>query len=229
MKSQTRGRLDQDLRVVNDNLLRMGQMVDSAIDQAMQSLAKQDESLARQVVDNDTRINELRFKIEEGCLTITALQQPIASDLRLIVAALIIVSELERMADHAAGIARIVLRMGDEPLLKPLIDMPRMAQTCRRMLSKSLKAYEHRDEDLARAAAKQDNEIDALHTQIFRELLSYMIEDPSTTTRALWLLFASHNLERIGDRITNIAERTIFICSGEMEELNPEPNEASLN
>jgi phosphate transport system protein len=229
MKSQTRGRLDQDLRAVNDNLLRMGQMVDGAIDQAMQALARQDENLARQVVDNDTKINELRFTIEEGCLTITAMQQPIASDLRLIVAALIIVTELERMADHAAGIARIVLRMENEPLLKPLIDMPRMAQTCRQMLSKSLKAYENRDEGLAREVAKQDNEIDALHTQIFRELLSYMVEDPSTTSRALWLLFASHNLERIGDRITNIAERTIFICSGEMEELNPEPNEASIN
>ncbi len=229
MKIQTRARFDQELRAVKDNILRLGQMVDAAIDQSIRCLADRDQSLAQQIIENDVKINELRYKVEVECLTVTALHQPLAGDLRSLVAALIIVSELERMADHAAGIAKIVLRMGDELLLKPLIDMPRMVQTCRQMLSEALKAYEEGDADLARRIAAQDDEIDALYTQIFRELLSFMIEDPSTIGRALYLLFAAHNYERIGDRITNISERVVFMASGEIQELNPEHHEASIN
>ena len=139
MKTQTRARFDQELRAVQDNILRLGGMVDAAIDQSIRCLAERDSSLAHEIIKNDAKINELRYKIEVECLTVTALHQPLAGDLRFLVAALIIVSELERMADHAAGIAKIVLRMGDEPLLKPLIDMPRMVQTCRGMLSKASK------------------------------------------------------------------------------------------
>ena len=229
MKTQTRARFDQELREVEDNILRLGRLVDVAIDQSIQCLANRDMDLAHQMVENDANINDLRYKIEVECLTVTALHQPLAGDLRSLVAALIIVSELERMADHAAGIARIVLRMGDESLLKPLIDMPRMAQTCRQMLSKALKSYEESDVELARQVAAQDDEIDALYTQIFRELLSFMIEDPHTIGKALYLLFAAHNYERIGDRITNIAERVIFMASGEITELNPEHEETSIN
>jgi len=229
MKTQTRARFDQELRTVQDNILRLGGMVDAAIDRSIRCLAERDPSLAHEIIENDAKINELRYKIEVECLTVTALHQPLAGDLRFLVAALIIVSELERMADHAAGIARIVLRMGDEPLLKPLIDMPRMAQTCRGMLSKALKAYEEGDVGLARLVAAQDDEIDALYTQIFRELLSFMIEDPGTIGRALYLLFAAHNYERIGDRITNISERVVFMASGEIQELNPEHHESSIN
>jgi phosphate transport system protein len=220
MTSQPRITLDQDLIAVQDDLLRLGSMIDTAIDRALQALANRDTDLARQIIADDERVNALRFQIEEACFALIATQQPAARDLRTVIAAMNSVSDLERIADHSAGIAEIVLRMGDEPLLKPLIDMPRMAEECRAMLRQALDAYVKHDVELARSVAIRDDVIDGLYKQIFRELLSYMIEDPRTTTRALYLLFASHNLERIGDHITNIAERVIFMTSGEMKELN---------
>ena len=228
MSAHTRGALDRELQAVQDNILRLGSMLDVAIDQSMESLAKQDAEIAQQVIENDNQINQLRFKIEEACIRVVATQQPAAVDLREIMAAMIIANELERMGDHAEGIARIVIRMGDEPLLKPLIDLPRMAETCRRMISSALDAYTDRNVLLAREVASQDDFIDDLYKQIFRELLTYIIEDPSTTTRALYLIFAAHNLERIADRATNIAERAVFVASGELKELNPEPDDAQL-
>jgi phosphate transport system protein len=219
-----RASLDRDLRSLQDDLLRMGSLLDSAIDQSMRALANRDADLARRVVADDANVNELRFQIEEDCLTLIATQQPAAGDLRAIVAALSIVSDLERMADHAAGIAKTVIRMGDEPLLKPLIDLPRMAAQCRQMLRSALDAYVAQDADAARALAAEDDVIDNLYQQIFRELLMFMLEDPHTTTRALYLLFTAHNLERIGDRVTNIAERVIFMTSGELKELSAGPN-----
>jgi len=218
--SQIRSVLERDLRTVQDDLLRLGSLIDAAISRALKALADRNADLARQIIADDEQVNALRFQIEEACFTLIATQQPAARDLRTVVAAMNIVSDLERMADHAAGIAEIVLRMGDEPLLKPLIDMPRMAAECREMLRQALDAYVKHDVDMARKVAGRDDVIDGLYKQIFRELLSFMIEDPRTTTRALYLLFASHNLERIGDHITNIAERVIFMASGEMKELN---------
>jgi len=215
-----RATLDRDLQAVQDDLLRLGSLIDAAVARSLQALADRNADLARQIVVDDARVNALRFQIEEECFALIATQQPAARDLRAAVAAMNIVSDLERMADHAAGIAEIVLRMGDEPLLKPLIDMPRMAEECREMLRQALDAYVKHDVELARAVAARDDVIDGLYKQIFRELLSYMLEDPRTTTRALYLLFAAHNLERIGDHITNIAERVIFMASGEMKELN---------
>lgn len=212
--------LDRDLRSVQDDMLRLGSLIDSAIDRALQALANRDFNLARQIIADDAQVNDLRFQIEEACFVAIATQQPAARDLRVLVAAMNIVSDLERMADHAAGIAEIVLRMGDEPLLKPLIDMPRMAAEARDMLRQALDAYVKQDAELARSVAVRDDVIDGLYKQIFRELLSFMLEDPRTTTRALYLLFAAHNLERIGDHITNIAERVIFMASGIMKELN---------
>jgi phosphate transport system protein len=212
--------LDRDLRSVQDDMLRLGSLIDSAIDRALQALANRDFNLARQIISDDAQVNDLRFQIEEACFVTIATQQPAARDLRVLVAAMNIVSDLERMADHAAGIAEIVLRMGDEPLLKPLIDMPRMAAEARDMLRQALDAYVKQDAELARSVAVRDDVIDGLYKQIFRELLSFMLEDPRTTTRALYLLFAAHNLERIGDHITNIAERVIFMASGIMKELN---------
>ena len=228
MSVQTRVAFDRELRGLQDNLLRMGSLVDSAISRSLQALADRNADLARQIVADDAQVNALRFQIEEECIKLIATQQPMARDLRTIVAAMNIITDLERMADHAAGTARIVLRMGDEPLLKPLIDIPRMTDECRDMLRLALDAYVRRDAELARAVAARDDIIDNLYNQIFRELLSFMIEDPRTTTRALYLLLAAHNLERIGDRVTNIAERVIFMTSGEMKELKTDADLARL-
>ena len=222
-KASPRGTLDRDLRIVQEDLMRLGGMLDQAIERAMQALIERDLNLAHQVVEDDAGINDLRYRIEEFCLATIATQQPAAGDLRAIVAGMNIVVDLERMADHAAGIAKTVIRMGDDPPVKELIDLPRMAAVCRDMTRQALRAYLSADVELARAVAAQDDTIDGLYTQIFRELLTFMIEDPRTTTRALYLLFAAHNLERIGDRATNIAERVVFMASGQMQELNPEP------
>ena len=220
----TRRVLDQDLQQIQDDLLRMGSLIDAAITRSLRCLANRDMRLAREIAAEDAQVNALRFKIEEACLTTIATQQPAATDLRMVVATIILASELERMGDYAAGIARTVLRMGDEQLLKPLVDLPRMGEIDREMLREALDAYVARDANKARAAAARDDEVDNLYNQIFREILSYILEDPSTTTRALYLLFSAHNLERIGDRVVNIAERVIFMNSGEMRELNAGPD-----
>jgi phosphate transport system protein len=221
-----RATFDQELQDLRDNVLRLGSMVDAAISRSIQALKERDRKLARQIIDDDQEINDLRFKIEEDCVSIIARQQPAARDLRLVVAAMNIVLDLERMGDHAAGIATIVLRMGDEPLLKPLIDLPRMAQISQNMLRQSLDALISGDPDEARAITQIDDEVDQLYNQIFRELISYMIEDPRTVTRAMYLLFCAHNVERIADRVTNICERVIFVSTGRMEEIpsDPDPN-----
>jgi phosphate transport system protein len=215
--------LDHDLRYIQDELLRMASMLNNAIHRSVQALSGRDASLARQIVADDAEINTLRFEIEEKCVVAIATQQPAAGDLRAIVAAMNIVSDLERMADHAAGIAKVVIKMGDEPLLKPLVDIPRMAEECRNMVTRALDAYMTRDAEMAHAVAARDDIIDGLYQQVFRELLTFMLEDPKTTSRALYLLFAAHNLERIGDRAVNIAERVIFLTSGKMKELNAGP------
>lgn len=227
-KSRARTRMDRELAVLDESLLKMGETIAAAIDKAVRSLRDRDMTLAREVDEGDASINTQRFEIEEACLSLIARQQPAASDLRKIMAAFSIVSDLERMGDHAAGIARTVLQMGDEPLLKPLIDLPRMADICREMLGMALQAYKTSDTQLARSIVNMDDSIDQLYQQIFRELLSFMVEDPKTTTRALYLLFSAHNLERIGDRVTNIIERVIFQSSGEMKELNPKVSKSQL-
>ena len=215
-----RTHFDHNLQAIQNDVLRLGSLLNTAINRALQALANRDAPLARQIIADDAEINALRFQVEEQCVKVIATQQPAASDLRALVAAMNIVSDLERMADHAAGIAKVVIKMDDQPLLKPLVDMPRMADECRGMIAKALDAYIARDADSARAVAARDDIIDDLYQQIFRELLTFMLEDPRTTTRALYLLFAAHNLERIGDRAVNIAERVIFLTSGEMKELN---------
>ncbi len=220
MTISPRGTLDRELARLRDELLRLGSLVDSAIERALRALQTRDLALARQVIQDDQAINDLRYKIEEDCLALIATQQPAAVDLRTTVAILNIIIDLERMADHAAGIAEIVIRMGTEPLLKPLIDIPRMAQIDREMLRRSLDAFIAHDPDLAREVAQRDDEVDHLYNQIFRELLTFMIEDPKTITRATYLLWIAHNLERIGDRVTNISERVVFMTTGIVRELN---------
>jgi phosphate transport system protein len=224
LTSATRRVFDRELQQIQDDLLRMGSLIDAAIGKAMHAITARDLRLAREIVSEDSAVNALRFQLEQACLTIFATQQPTATDLRLVVATIILASELERMGDYAAGIARTVLRMGDEPLLKPLIDMPRMAEIDREMLHDVLDAFVARDATAARAVAARDDELDNLYNQIFREILTYILEDPTCTTRALYLLFSAHNLERIGDRVVNIAERVIFMSSGELRELSAGPD-----
>jgi len=227
--THARSTLDRGLTEINEGLLRIGSLVDAAIERSIQAVAQRDMGLARQVDADDAKVNALRFQVEEDCLALIARQQPAASDLRAVLAAFSIVTDLERMGDHAAGIARTVLHMGDQPLLKPLIDLPRMAETCREMLRLALQAYVKRDAEKARSIVAMDDTVDALYTQIFREILSFMVEDPRTTSRGLYLIFAAHNLERIGDRVTNIVERILFMTSGEMRELNPKVDKTAAD
>jgi len=227
-----RSQFDRELRAVQDNLLRMAGLLDEAIERSIQALAERDMELARRVVVDDFKVNDLRFKVENQCLTLIATQQPAATDLRIIIAAMNIILDLERMADHAAGIPKIVLKMGDLPLIKPLVDIPRMADEVRGMTRTALDAYIARDVDTAKSIAKRDDVVDELYHQVFRDLVNFLASDPSATNRALHLLFAAHNLERIGDRAVNIAERAIYIASGEMRELDgkaTEPGPGGLN
>ncbi len=220
MTQPLRSAYDREFASIREDVLRLGGLVDHAIARSLESLEKRDRDLARQIIDDDSKINELRFDIEEACLALIATQQPAASDLRAVVAAMNIVVEIERMGDHATGIAKTVLRMGDEPLLKPLIDIPRMAELAREMLRDSLNAYVERDAIKAKEIATRDDELDHLYKAIFDELVEIMAGDISTVTRATYLLWSAHNLERIGDRITNIAERIVFASTGDLKELN---------
>ncbi len=220
MPNITRSTLAREFNTIQDNILRLGSLVDTAIDRSVQSLKKQDAAIARQLIVDDQEINDLRFTIEEECLTLIATQQPTARDLRAVIVAMHIVTDLERIGDHATGIAKTVLRMGEEGLLKPLVDIPHMADVAREMLKQALDAYLKHDADLARKMAERDDEVDYLYNQIFRDLLKVMVDDPQMTTRSTYLLWAAHNLERIGDRVTNIAERVIYMTTGEMKELN---------
>jgi phosphate transport system protein len=213
---------DQELAELRDNVLRMGSMVDAALGRSIQALKESDQALARQIVAEDEDINNLRFKIEEDCLGLIARQQPAARDLRFIVAAMNIVLDLERMGDHASGIATIVLRMEGQPPLKPLIDLPRMAQISQEMLRSSLEAFISENAEAAMQITRRDSEVDDLYNQIFRELVTFMIEDPRTVTRAMYLLFCAHNVERIADRVTNICERVAFLSTGRMKEIASE-------
>ncbi|MBI4317680.1 MAG: phosphate signaling complex protein PhoU [Chloroflexi bacterium] len=216
----TRESFDKQLRAMQDEVLVLGSMVDKAIDRSIESLKKRDLQEAQRIIEDDLKINQKRFDIEERALLLIATQQPMASDLRFIAAALSIITDLERMADHAEGIAKLNLMLGEEPLIKPLIDIPRMAEKARDMLRRSLDALVARDAEAAKIIAAEDDEIDVLYDQVYRELLTFMIQDPRTITRATYLLWAAHNLERIGDRVTNICERVVFTVTGKMVEMN---------
>jgi phosphate transport system protein len=198
----------------------MHRLVDQSILRSVDSLKRRDQAMAQRVIDEDIEINNLRFKIEEACLALIATQQPAASDLRSIIAAMHMVVEMERMADHATGIAKTVVMMGEEPLLKPLIDIPRMAELARDMLSGSLEAHNERNAEKAKQVAAKDDEMDSLYRAVFDELVAIMSKTPGSATRATYLLWCAHNLERIGDRVTNIAERVVFVNTGSMRELN---------
>ncbi len=209
----------RSLSDLQDSVLVMGSMVHQAIQRSTTALKTRDLRLAGEVIADDARINEERFRIEEQCLLLIATQAPMATDLRRLAAALNIVTDLERMADHAAGNARITIITGDEPPLKPLIDIPRMAEVCGEMLHAALDAFVAADTQQAYEIAYRDDEVDQLYDQVYRELLTFMMADPSTINRATHLLWAAHNLERIADRITNICERVVFLSTGRMAEI----------
>ena len=204
------------LRLIQDDILAMSSMVEKAISHSIEALKNRDLEAARQIIADDQKINRKRFEIEEKCVQLIATQQPMASDLRNIICILNIVTELERIGDYAEGIAKIVIMIGDEPLLKPLIDVPRMADKVNDMLHRSLDALINRDADAAKQIATEDDEVDNLYNQVFRELLTFMIEDPKTITRATRLIWVAHNLERSADRVTNICERVVYLVTGKM-------------
>ncbi len=215
-----RAQFQKELQSVQESLLVMASMVEQAVRQSVAALKQRDLALAQSVVDGDFKINQQRYGIEEDCLLLIATQQPIASDLRVITAVLNIITDLERMGDHAAGIAKIAVIVGNEPPLKPLIDVPRMADISCEMLQGSMTAFVERDVAAAKRVAARDDEVDQLYDQIYRELLTFMMADPGTINRATHLLWVSHNLERIADRVTNICERVLFLVTGKMVEMD---------
>jgi phosphate transport system protein len=207
------------LHELEDDLLVLGSMVEKALDRSMAALKNRDLDLARQVIADDVKVNQKRFDIEEKCVELIVTQQPMASDLRIIIAVLNIIVDLERIADHAEGNAKIAVMIGNEPPLKPLIDLPRMSQKTGEMLRRSLDAFINRDAEAARRICDEDDEVDNLYDQVFRELLTFMAEDSKTITRATRLIWVGHNLERSADRVTNICERVIYVVTGKMEEI----------
>ena len=216
-----RSDFDRHLRLLEDDILMLGSMVEKAIASSLDALQRRDFDAAQEVIDGDDHIDNKRFDIEDKCINLIATQQPLATDLRVIISLLHITQELERMGDYAEGVAKIGIRMGDEPPLKPLIDIPRMADKSASMLRRSLDALVNRDVVAAQVVLNDDDEVDALYDQVYRELLTYMIEDPHTIRRATYLIWVAHDLERIADRATNIAERVIFLVTGRLPEHAP--------
>jgi len=213
---------DRDLQRLQDEMLVLGSMVEKAIVESVELLKQRDMEASRRLIADDRAINEKRFAIEADTLVLIATQQPMARDLRVLAAVLLLATELERIGDYAKGIAKVNLLIGDEPLIKPLIDLPRMAEKASDMLHRALEAFVERDVKLARAIPAEDEEVDGLYDQIYRELVTYIMADPRNIDQANHLLWAAHNLERTADRVTNICERVVFTVTGKMEEMDPE-------
>jgi phosphate transport system protein len=205
---------------VQDQIVDMAELVGEQLTAALEALSERDLELAQEVAHADHEVNDVELQIEERCLQLLALQQPMASDLRHISTMLKIITDLERMGDHAKDIARIVIRMKQEPLLKPLVDVPRMVDVCSTMLSEAMEAYCDEDVEKALTMVERDHELDQLYNQIFRELLTYMIEDPRHIRQATHLLFIASHLERFGDHATNLGEWVVFLVTGERRDLN---------
>ena len=213
-----RAGFDLHLQALQEDLLVLGSMVEKAIAKALDALKRRDLEASQRMVEEDDLIDQKRFEIEEKCVELMATQQPLAGDLRQLIAFLHIGVELERMGDYAEGIGKISLMMGDEPPLKPLVDIPRMAEKASDMLRRSLDALVKRDADAALQVWKDDDEVDTLYDQIYRELLLFMARDPKTIQRGTYLSWVAHDLERTADRATNIAERVIFLVTGNLKE-----------
>ncbi len=217
-----RNSFEIQMSALKHRVLDLGVEVGGTLHEGVEALRTRDRALAEAIVSHDADINQTRYEIEEACYTLIATQQPLASDLREIISILLIAIELERIADYGKNLGEIVVRMGDEPLLKPLVDIPRMSDLTQDMLQQALEAFATNDPGLAKEVIARDDVIDALYVQVFRELMTFVVEDPRTVTRALHLLFAAHNLERAADRVTNIGERVIYAATGHLEDMNIE-------
>ena len=215
-----------EIQQLKDELLVLGNMVEQQILGSVEALKKQDTQASLRIEEVDIQVNNKRYAIEEQVMVAIATQQPMAHDLRLLASILEVAGELERMGDYAKGIATINIRMGDQPLLKPLVDIPRMAQIGTEMLHHALTAFIDENAEAARLIPQEDDQVDELYTQIYHELMMFVIQDPKTIERANWLLWVAHNLERLADRVTNICERTVFIATGELKEIRPTDDEA---
>lgn len=218
----SRRAFDQQLQRLQDEILALGSRVEDALVRSVGTLKFRDFEGARRVIAEDRAINEQRYAIEAEALSLIATQQPMAGDMRRLAAILEIAGELERMGDYAKGIARISLRLGPEPLLKPLIDLPLMAEKTRIMLRGALEAFVHGDLQRAQAIPATDDEVDALYNQVYRELMTYVMADPRLIEQANLLLWAAHNLERAADRVNNICERTVYAVTGRLMEFDSE-------
>lgn len=216
----SRERYEQQLRELQNDLLRMGAMVEAAIGQSVEALKEQNIEAAREIIRADDQIDRAQYALEEKALTVIATQQPMARDLRSISAAISIASELERMGDYAEGIAEITVRLANTPLIKPLIDIPKMAVHAQHMVRIALDAYTRLDLDAARGLGDADDEVDHLTDKVQRELIEFMLKDSTSIEQATSLLYVAHNLERIADRATNIGERVIFMATGQITDLN---------
>ena len=208
------------MKTLQDKLQHMGSLIEASIARTIEALKTQNLELAQAVIDGDDLIDDLEHEIEEKCLEVIATQQPMAKDLRRVATLFKMINDLERMADYATSIAKITLRIADQPLIKPLVDIPRMATLSQKMVKQALDAYVREDVELASAVGKDDDEVDKLFEQIFRELLTIMMENPKTITQATHLLFVGRWLERISDHATNIAEEVVFLVTGEKRNLN---------
>lgn len=206
---------ERNLKGVEDDVVQLSSMVEKAIFKSIEALKERDISASQKVVDDDDVIDEKQQAIEDRCIDLIALEAPMAGDLRVLIAAMMVANELERMGDYAEGIAKISVSMGNLPPLKPLIDIPRMADKSVDMLRRSTQAFVNRDVESATAVLLADDEVDDIYEQVYRELLTYMMADPSTIQRATYLLWVAHDLERVADRTTNIAERVIYLVTGE--------------
>ena len=209
-----RADFENNLNLIQDEILELSSIVEHSILKSIQALKNRDVTSSQQVIDDDDLIDSKQAEIEEKCIQLIALQSPVAGDLRIIVSVMMIAIELERIGDYAEGIGKISVLMGDMPPLKPLIDIPRMAENATKMLRLSIDSFVKRDPHTALDVCDLDDEIDDTYNQVYRELLTYMMADPATIQRATYLLWVAHDLERSADRATNIAERVLFLVTG---------------
>lgn len=216
----TRELFVKELETLQADVLRMATMAGEAIAASVEALRDRDVARAERIIQEDDQIDALHLDLENRCMRLLARQQPMASDLRTIASVFAITIDLERMADHAEGISKCVKRLAGQPLLKPLIDIPRMESLVEQMLRDAMDAFLSRDAARAEAMARKDDEVDALRSQVFRELLTYMISDPGSVPQALELLLVAQHLERAADHITNMGERVVYMVTGELRELN---------